>query len=190
MELRDRDLVIRKETYPMQEATDLVAVRVGGAKGRTGTVSGGGQDFAASESVGKARTFRPLPLDRVAAALGADAEELAHFEKAGWVFLERSALTGSPGDLLTATVLVDPKGKVSLAPPRVSVKLKDPAGDLADVFPVGVVKATPLRFAKGLYSVAFDPTAGKDALEVARELESTGKVEYAEPELLAYIDRR
>ena len=182
MELRQRTLVVGKETVPVSEATDLLAVHVGtGAGGKT----------AAVEAKGGRAAIRPLPLKRVQESLpGSELSELARFQDAGWVFVERSALPEVP-EGLTARVLVCPDGRVSLAPPRVTVKFKDATvTDPAEFFPVGVVRSTPLKFAKGLFSVAFDPAGGMDALEVAGQLESTGKVEYAEPELLAYTGHR
>jgi hypothetical protein len=187
MELRPRTLTLNKESVVVHEATDLLAVHIGtGARGKQAGV----------QSKGEPDAVRHLPLAYVHKLLpGAEVSELKHFEKAGWVFVERSALPKLPesttGNLLTARVLVDSSGRVSLAPPRVTVKFKDATvTDPTQFFPVGVVHVTTLKFSKGLFSVAFDPAAGMDSLDVAGKLVSTGKVEYAEPELLTYTDHR
>ena len=181
MELRTRQLTLNNRSVPIQEVGGLAAVRATDRPVRG----------AVTVAIDREPVRVPvLALDRVARLIpGATKAELARFQDAGWYFVEAAYLPGPPDQLL-ASVLVDPAGHVSLAPNRVTVKFTDADADPASLFPVGVVHVTPLKFAKGLYSIVFDSKAGKDALEVAGELTSSGKVEYAEPELLAYLQGR
>src|SRR5262245_29933730 len=138
MELRTRQLVVNNQPIAVKEVTGLAAVPAPA-------------DRPASDSVtlqmnGKQITIPFVRFDHVARMIP-DAEwaDLAAFQRAGWYFIETEKLPGKP-DKVLAHVLIDPQGHVKLAPNRVTVKFTDADADPASVFPVGVVKSTPVGF--------------------------------------------
>jgi hypothetical protein len=162
--MEERSFVQRNKPVVLREMTDVAAFREeGGAKRAPAT--GSTADVIARE----------VPASQVRA-----------FEEAGWTFGERPA-GEPPADAPQAKVFVKADGRLALGTNLLTVQFREDvseeqANEMLQPYGCHVVKR--LTFAPGLFQVAVtDPSRG-DAIEVANQLQTSGLVKFAEPELI------
>jgi hypothetical protein len=118
--------------------------------------------------------------------------QLEAFEKAGWVFHDRSAEDRSEFPA-QAKVFLKASGRLALGTNMLTVQLPDdPSEEKANEMlqPYGCRVVRQLKFAPGLFQVALTDKARGDVIDTANQLEDSGLVEFAEPELIEEIDSR
>ena len=172
--------IVRGQVVEIEELEDLVAVMPGDADRR-------------------AEVLVPEERQADVAGPGLDAQQLAAFEKAGWIFarpstrLADAAVSRTEVDGVAAVQRVFRKsnGRLALGTNKIAVRLRDELSD-AEVVDVlsnhGVTAVKRLRFAPNLFEVRVAP--GADFLEVARHLAEDAAVEFAEPQFIEHIPGR
>lgn len=186
--LQTRVLRRRGKPVEIKESTDVVAVNVGPAPGRSRPAATGERPRA------KKASRRPAPGALDTMASGLPEEDARALERAGWIFVRPEDASGYGQQARVAKVFVTPGGHIALGTDRLTIKLKDAvdperAREILARYGLRVLQA--LRFAPGLYQVQVGaPEAGKDTLDVADDLVRAGVAEFAEPEFVEAIGGR
>jgi hypothetical protein len=168
--MRERSFVQRNKRVQLWELTGVVALRE-------------------EDDTQRSRRKRQIPK---AVATDVPASQWQAFEKAGWVFQERSA-GELPAGVPQAKVFVKPGGRVVLGTNQLTIQLPDdPSEEQANAMlqPYGCHVVERLKFAPGLFQVAITEQAQGDTLDVANQLVEAGVAKFAEPVLIEAISSR
>jgi len=168
--MRERSFVQRNKRVQLWELTDVVALR---------------EEDDTQRSHRKSHIPKAIPAD-------VPASQWHAFEKAGWVFQERSS-GELPEGVPQTKVFVKPGGRVVLGTNQLTIQLpNDPSEEQTNrlLQPYGCRVVERLKFAPGLFQVALAEQAQGDALDVANQLVEAGLATFAEPVLIEAIGPR
>jgi hypothetical protein len=130
----------------------------------------------------------------VAATLpSVEPQEIAAFTDAGWSFVPTSQMVGCDESGEPTKVFVKGGGHLALGTNRLTVKVRH-GTSVSSIEEIcarhGVRVLNELPFAPGLYQLAIEPCADRDAIDVAGELAEDPIIEFAEPEFIEFIGHR
>ncbi len=124
----------------------------------------------------------PLDADSLLPEISDD--QLRAFENAGWKFEKRT--DNKPASESEGKVFVKKGGRIAVGTNYLTLQLKDVPKEEADrtLRPFGLKVVEELRFAPGLVRAAVIDESAGDVIDIANKLMESGKVVFAEPELI------
>ena len=175
--MRERSFTQGKKRINLREMTNAVAIR----KESLPSPASQGEDI--SEEI----------------ARQSSRSQLRAFEKAGWVFRERTSEGMQPAtdeeiqQTPQAHVFVKADGRLVLATNLITVKFKTVTSEgqaNEALAPYGCRVVEAFSFSPGLFRAAVINRDRGDAVAIADEVSRSGLVDFAEPELIEVIGRR